>query len=72
MLEIKTTGMDEYVDHLRLVLAGPPGSGKQRVAAQAPNPVFLSVGRNLMSLADKGLTYIPIESSQRLANTNRK
>lgn len=61
-MKVHKTGSSEYGQHVRMLVAGQPGSGKTRFAATAPNPVFANARGGLMSIAEKGVRYINITS----------
>ena len=55
---VGTTGVDEYPTHLRMLVAGHSGSGKTRLAAGFPNPIFADARAGLMSVADRGVPFV--------------
>lgn len=49
--EMCITGRDDYPDRLRMLVVGPPGSGKTTLATGFPSPIFASAGDDLTTLA---------------------
>jgi len=54
--------------NLRMVIYGSSGIGKTVFGNTAPNPLFLSAEEGLLSLADKGVNYVKIETTQDIDN----
>lgn len=59
---VRRTGADDYGKFIKALIAGVPGAGKTRVSATFPNPLIASAEGGLMSIADKGVPYVEIES----------
>lgn len=68
MLIIKTTGIEDYLDggegRVKALIQGQPGSGKTRSASFWPKPLLLDCEDGRMSVADRGIDYARIESSE--------
>jgi len=47
---------------VKVVLAGSSGAGKTVMAATAPNPIFISAEKGLLSLADKDIPYLEVKT----------
>ncbi len=67
-LKLHRTGADEYGKYLKVMIAGDPGAGKTRSASTWDQPLIASLGANLMSVADRAVNYVPIDSSSDLAD----
>lgn len=67
-LKLHKTGADEYGQFLKVMIAGDPGAGKTRSASTWDHPLIVSLGANLMSVADRGINFVEIESSSDLAD----
>ena len=61
-MKIHKTGSNEFSKHVKMLVAGQPGSGKTRFASTFPNPVFANALGGLMSIAEKGVRYVDIHS----------
>jgi len=66
-LTIRRTGADEYGQFMKVLVCGDPGAGKTRSASTWPNVLIASVGANLMSVADRGVNFVDISSTEDLA-----
>lgn len=60
-IEIKST-KDIAVNGVKIAIYGQAGSGKTRLCATAPKPIIISAERGLLSLADKDIPYINVET----------
>jgi hypothetical protein len=67
MLQIKQTGLDDYLDggsgRIKALIMGPPGSGKTRSASFWPKPLLADCEDGRMSVADRAIPYAAITSS---------
>ena len=57
---------DVHTNGIKLVLYGASGSGKTRLGASAPNPIFISAEKGLLSLASVDIPYIEVSSMKTL------
>lgn len=67
MLEIKTTGVEDYLDgsaNIKAMIIGGPGAGKTRMASFWPKPIFLDCEEGRGSLADRNMPYAAINNSK--------
>lgn len=67
MLEIKTTGVEDYLDgsaNIKAMIIGGPGAGKTRMASFWPKPIFLDCEDGRGSLVDRNMPYVAIKTSQ--------
>lgn len=67
-LVIKTTGFADYLDrsggaYVKCLILGQPDVGKTRSASFWPKPIFADTEKGLMSVADRQVPYVHIESS---------
>jgi len=69
-LIIKTTGWEDYLGdqgaYIKALLMGPPGAGKTRSASFWPRPIFADCEKGRMSIADRGVPYAEIRSSEQM------
>jgi AAA domain len=67
MLTIKTTGLSDYLDggsgRIKVLMMGPPGSGKTRSASFWPKPLLADCEDGRMSVADRAIPYAAIKST---------
>lgn len=67
MLQIKQTGLDDYLDggtgRIKALIMGPPGSGKTRSGSFWPKPLLADCEEGRMSVADRAIPYAAITSS---------
>lgn len=67
MLTIKTTGLDDYLDggtgRIKVLIMGPPGSGKTRSASFWPKPLLADCEEGRMSVADRAIPYAAIKTT---------
>src|ERR1017187_2965458 len=65
-LAIRTTGLDDYLDggtgRIKVLIMGPPGSGKTRSASFWPKPLLADCEEGRMSVADRAIPYAAITS----------
>lgn len=66
MIEIKTTGAEEYGPFLKMMVCGDSKSDKTAFASTFPNPLFASAWGGLMGIADRHLPYTKIEATDQL------
>lgn len=67
MLQIKTTGIEDYLDgsaNIKTLVIGGPGVGKTRSASYWPAPIFLDCENSRGSLADRNMPYVDVRSSK--------
>jgi len=69
-LIIKTTGWEDYLGeegaYIKALIMGPPGAGKTRSASFWPKPIFADCEKGRMSIADRGVPYGEIRSSEQM------
>lgn len=65
-IEVKRTGVAEYGRWIKVLICGDPGAGKTLISSTFPNPIYASAEGGLMSIADRGLPYVQIKSSEDL------
>lgn len=53
---------DVHTNGIKLVLYGASGVGKTVMGATAPNPIFISAEKGLLSLANQDIPYIEVKS----------
>lgn len=63
----KKTGSADYPRHMKVLVTGPPKSGKTTFLATAPNPVVAACEAGLMSIAHKNIGYVEIDAVDKLA-----
>jgi len=67
MLTIRTTGLDDYLDggtgRIKVLIMGPPGSGKTRSASGWPKPLLADCEDGRMSVADRAIPYAAIKTT---------
>ncbi len=67
MLEIKTTGVEDYLDgsaNIKALIIGGPGAGKTRMASFWPRPIYLDCENSRGSLVDRKMPYVVIKDSK--------
>jgi hypothetical protein len=67
MLQIRTTGLSDYVDgssNLKILIVGGPGVGKTRSSSFYPKPIYADCENGRASLADRQMPYAEISSSK--------
>lgn len=66
-LVIRQTGLEDYMDggsgRIKVLMMGPPGSGKTRSASFWPMPLLADCEEGRMSVADRAIPYAAITSS---------
>lgn len=67
-LVIRRTGAADYGRFIKMLLCGEPGAGKTLMSSTFPNPLYISAEGGLMSIADRNLPYIEVESVNDLLN----
>lgn len=67
-LVIKKAGASEFRSNVRILIAGTPGSGKTTLATKFPKPLFITVGKNLTTLAKSESNYVSINNENDLFN----
>ena len=55
---------DVHTNGIKLVVYGASGSGKTRLGATAPNPIYISAEKGLLSLAHMDIPYVEISNLQ--------
>lgn len=66
MLNVKKTGDAEYGHFINALICGQPGAGKTLISSTFPDPFYASAEGGLMSIADRGIPYVEIDSSRDL------
>jgi hypothetical protein len=61
-LKIKRTGADDYNRHIKALIFGEPGAGKTLMSSTFPNPLFVCAEPGLMSIADRDIPYIHVDT----------
>lgn len=67
MLQIKTTGLSDYVDgsgNLKVLVIGGPGAGKTRSSSYWPKPIYADCENGRASIADRKVPYVEIKTSK--------
>lgn len=67
VLQIKTTGVEDYIDgsaNIKMLLIGGPGVGKTRSSSFWPKPIYADCESGRGSIADRGVAYAEIKTSQ--------
>lgn len=59
---IHRTGIQDFPDKIKMLVAGQPGTGKTRFAATFPNPIFANAWGGMASIADRSLPYVNLSS----------
>lgn len=62
----KRTGDADYPRHLKILLQGPPKSGKTTFLSTAPNIIVAAVEAGLMSIAHLDVPYVEIDGTDKL------
>lgn len=66
-LTIKETGLEQYAPggeaNIKMMVIGGPGAGKTRTASFWPLPIYANCEDGLASVADRGVPYVDIASS---------
>lgn len=62
----KRTGDADYPRHLKVLVQGPPKSGKTTFITTAPNVVIASVEAGLMSIAHLDVPYVDVDGTDKL------
>lgn len=62
-INIKST-KDVHTNGIKMVVYGASGAGKTRLGATAPNPLYISAEKGLLSLADQDIPYLEVDSLQ--------
>lgn len=65
-MDVRITGDSNYGTHIKALIVGPAGVGKTRMSSTFKNPIFASAEGGLMSVADRRIPYVNIESSEDL------
>ena len=60
-INVKST-KDVHTNGIKLVLYGASGSGKTVMGSTAPNPIYISAEKGLLSLAHKDIPYIEVKT----------
>lgn len=63
---IRRTGDADYPRHMKVLVMGPPKSGKTSFIATAPNVVVADVEAGLMSIAHLNIPYVTIDDVSKL------
>jgi hypothetical protein len=68
-MEFKRTGSADFPDHLKVMVSGPPKSGKTTLLGTVPNIVIADTepfANNLQSIAHKNIPYITVNGTNDL------
>lgn len=65
-LNIKTSGSEDYGRTIKALICGPPGAGKTLTSSTWPNVIYASAEGGLMSVADRKVNYVDIDSTNTL------
>jgi hypothetical protein len=65
-MEILTTGSSDYGRYVKALICGDPGSGKTLISSTFPNPFFANVEGGMLSIWDRGIKHVKVESSSDL------
>lgn len=57
---------DVHTNGIKLVLYGASGSGKTVMAASAPNPIYISAEKGMLSLSDRDIPYMEVKTLKSL------
>jgi len=63
---IKRTGDADYPRHMKILIMGPPKSGKTTFISTAPNVVVADVEAGLMSIAHLNVPYVTIDEVSKI------
>jgi hypothetical protein len=66
-LQIKTTGVEDYIDgsaNIKMLIIGGPSAGKTRSASFWPKPIYADTESGRASIADRNVAYAEIKSSK--------
>lgn len=66
MLKVKTSGSEDYGKKIKALICGNPGAGKTLTSSTWPNVLYASAEGGLMSVADRKVNYVDIDSSTTL------
>lgn len=66
MLKVKTSGSEDYGKYIKALICGNPGAGKTLTSSTWPNVLYASAEGGLMSVADRKVNYVDIDSSNTL------
>lgn len=72
MLQIRTTGIDDYLDgsaNIKMLVIGGPGVGKTRMASYWPKPIYLDCENGRGSLVDRNMPYIEVKNSKNMLDS---
>jgi hypothetical protein len=61
-LKIRRTGSDDYSKHIKAIIFGEPGAGKTLMSSTFPQPLFVCAEPGLMSIADRDIPYVHVDS----------
>lgn len=65
-IKVQRTGAQDYGRYIKALICGNPGAGKTLIASTFPNPLYASAEGGLMSIADRNIPYVKVESSHDL------
>lgn len=65
---IKRTGDADYPRHLKVLVQGPPKSGKTMFISTAPNVVVAACEAGLATIAHLDIPYVSVDSTEKLQN----
>lgn len=70
-MKIRRTGAAEYGRYVKALICGSPGAGKTLVSSTFPDVLYAAAEGGLMSVADRDVAYVPIESSRDLLSLKK-
>jgi hypothetical protein len=65
-IKVQRTGASDYGRFIKALICGSPGAGKTLISSTFPNPMYASAEGGLMSIADRNIPYVKVESSHDL------
>lgn len=65
-IKVQRTGARDYGRYVKALICGSPGAGKTLISSTFPNPLYASAEGGLMSIADRNIPYVKVESSHDL------
>lgn len=65
-IKVQRTGAQDYGRYIKALICGNPGAGKTLISSTFPNPIYASAEGGLMSIADRNIPYVKVESSHDL------
>lgn len=65
-IKVQRTGAHDYGRYIKALICGNPGAGKTLISSTFPNPLYASAEGGLMSIADRNIPYVKVETSHDL------